>query len=373
MTEPEAARSKGEPFDRPELDGLRFCAFLAVFLHHAWPGDVAAWTSSGIARPLGQLLVALANAGGFGVDLFFALSAFLITELLLLERERFGSISVRKFLVRRALRIWPLYFSFILLACLLPNLSKPTDAELMAFGVFLGNWHTAFFGFPKSVISPLWSVSIEEQFYVLWPWLVRKASAVALAWVGLAMLLVGALSRAAMVVLESRYPMLWCATLSRIDPIACGLLLCLLRRRNRALTRGERIAGVAIGGAVVLWIGYLVPPTLRVPQWSQVWALSLVAVACAVVLYGVLSPAGSGGGLLGAPVLRFLGKISYGLYVFHALALQLMSMAQLGSLLVRTVSALCLTVAMAAGSYCALERPFLRFKSRYTVVPSRSP
>jgi peptidoglycan/LPS O-acetylase OafA/YrhL len=373
MREPLAAPPKGDPFDRPELDGLRFFAFLAVFLHHALPREVAAWTSAGVARPLGELLVAIANAGGFGVDLFFALSAFLITELLLRERERFGSLSVRKFLVRRALRIWPLYFGFILLACLLPELPKPTDAELMAFGVFLGNWHTAFFGFPKSVISPLWSVSIEEQFYVLWPWLVRKASAVALARVGLGMLLVGALSRAVIVVLESRYPMMWCATLSRIDPIACGLLLCLLHRKHRALTRGERMAGVAFGAIVVLCVGYLVPPTLRVPQWSQVWALSLVAAACASVLYGVLSPTGSGGGLLGTPILRFLGKISYGLYVFHVLALQLMSMAHLGSLMLRTVSALCLALAMATGSYYFLERPFLRFKERYSVIPSRRP
>jgi peptidoglycan/LPS O-acetylase OafA/YrhL len=89
-------------FYLPELDSLRFFAFLGVFIAHVSP------ISS--LRPLYALPI---FAAGFGVDLFFTLSAFLITELLMREKERFGSLNVGAFYTRRILRIWPLYFTYV--------------------------------------------------------------------------------------------------------------------------------------------------------------------------------------------------------------------------------------------------------------------
>ena len=107
--------------------------------------------------------------GAFGVSLFFVLSSYLITELLLREKDLIGGLDVKSFYIRRILRIWPLYFAFLALAVALrwifPGQHVTWRAGLW-FSLLAGNWYIVFHGFPSSVIFPLWSVSIEEQFYI---------------------------------------------------------------------------------------------------------------------------------------------------------------------------------------------------------------
>ena len=127
---------------------------------------------------LGHLLAGAAATGAFGVDIFFVLSSFLITELLLREKSLLGEVDVRSFYARRVLRIWPLYFAFLALAAAM-QLFVPGQhigwRAAMGFTFLAGNWWIVFHGFPSSVIFPLWSVSIEEQFYLLWPAVVKRA------------------------------------------------------------------------------------------------------------------------------------------------------------------------------------------------------
>src|SRR5215204_2266448 len=108
-------KDSSTPFYHPELDVLRFGAFLAVFTHHALPREVQLYISAGFSPGAAEWLVSAKQTGAFGLDLFFALSAYLITELLLREHAKNGSFSVPAFYVRRALRIWPLYFTFLAL------------------------------------------------------------------------------------------------------------------------------------------------------------------------------------------------------------------------------------------------------------------
>ncbi|HEY0745209.1 MAG TPA: acyltransferase family protein, partial [Steroidobacteraceae bacterium] len=100
---------------RPELDVLRFFAFFMVFLSHVVPGDDVFYRQLHIPPRAADLIVNAASGGAFGVDLFFTLSAFLITTLLLREKELHGTINISSFYVRRALRVWPLYFAFLLI------------------------------------------------------------------------------------------------------------------------------------------------------------------------------------------------------------------------------------------------------------------
>ena len=119
--------------------------------------------------------------GAFGVDLFFVLSSFLITELLLREKSLLGEVDVRSFYIRRVLRIWPLYFAFLFLAAAMQWFVPGQHIGWRAavgFSFLAGNWWIVFHGFPSSVIFPLWSVSIEEQFYLLWPAAVKRAGTV---------------------------------------------------------------------------------------------------------------------------------------------------------------------------------------------------
>ncbi len=184
--QPEPVRASGRYY-RPELDVLRFFAFLSVYLFHVLP-RVEAANHTGWLRSAAWLAANFRLAGSFGVCLFFVLSSFLITELLLRERRQTGTVHVKAFYVRRILRIWPLYFFFLFFGALLGHFVADWHMEaprLLAFLLLLGNWYVAVFGQTLNPIAPLWSISIEEQFYLTWrpsgP--VRWFSLNSLAWV----------------------------------------------------------------------------------------------------------------------------------------------------------------------------------------------
>ncbi|MFZ1156240.1 MAG: acyltransferase [Candidatus Sulfotelmatobacter sp.] len=159
------AVAKRGRFYRPELDCLRFFAFFAVFIYHTLSSDPTYYSARHV--PFGTLMASAASAGRFGVDLFFLLSAYLITELLLRELEQFGKVDLGSFYLRRILRIWPLYFFGILIAVLLPLVDPGEYFPLkygVAFVLMSGNWLITF-GLPaQSLMMSLWSVSFEEQF-----------------------------------------------------------------------------------------------------------------------------------------------------------------------------------------------------------------
>jgi peptidoglycan/LPS O-acetylase OafA/YrhL len=153
-------------FYRPELDALRFFAFLCVFFFHRvdyLPID----------RTQHPLLWGMSEAGAFGVPVFFLLSSFLIVELLLRERAATGSVHIKSFYARRILRIWPLYFAacygLIILGRFLPNVGPKDPRAWLAFTFFAGNWYILRHGWIASAFDPLWSIAIEEQFYITVP------------------------------------------------------------------------------------------------------------------------------------------------------------------------------------------------------------
>jgi peptidoglycan/LPS O-acetylase OafA/YrhL len=158
----------------PNLDGWRFVAFLAVFLVHCFHADFD-YQKQTTAYTLVRFH--LFRNGDLGVYFFFVLSGFLITYLLLKERELSGTIHVKSFYIRRALRIWPLYFFCVVFGFVLFPMLKRLFGEVPNetanpwwYLFFLGNFDLIRNGLPdSSVLGVLWSVSIEEQFYLVWP------------------------------------------------------------------------------------------------------------------------------------------------------------------------------------------------------------
>jgi peptidoglycan/LPS O-acetylase OafA/YrhL len=120
----------------------------------------------------------LGKGGAYGVDLFFVLSAYLITELLFREKEQRGTLDVKGFYVRRLLRIWPLYYVFVPLAFAIPFFNPGREFSvryLLPFLMLAGNWSLTLQGWHAGpVVIPLWSISVEEQFYLLWPPIVAR-------------------------------------------------------------------------------------------------------------------------------------------------------------------------------------------------------
>ena len=129
--QPETPAAENSRFYLPELDGLRFFAFLAVFLSHV------AQFSNGANEAKPAIIQIFNLVGRFGVDLFFALSAYLLTVLMIREKDRFGRLDVRAFYIRRLLRIWPLYFTWIA-ALMLTTEALVADIKEEAIGLPAG-------------------------------------------------------------------------------------------------------------------------------------------------------------------------------------------------------------------------------------------
>ena len=171
----ETAKTSTSSYYRPELDVVRFVAFLLVFLHHTLPSgkDIRVLH---LFKGFAPAYDAFSTACGYGLSLFFTLSAFLICELLLRERSSTGSIDVKQFYIRRILRIWPLYYLAITLGLIVALLIGSPRKEFIGIGwfaVFMGAWYAVVYSPSILPINPLWSISVEEQFYLLAPWAVK--------------------------------------------------------------------------------------------------------------------------------------------------------------------------------------------------------
>jgi len=367
---------KKRSFYRPELDVLRFFAFLAVFLYH-FNHPAEFYIQHGIPRAIAVVMASLTEGGVFGVDLFFVLSAYLITELLLREKEACGSLDVKGFYLRRILRIWPLYFFAIGLA-LIPAFNPGHVFNwryATAFVLLAGNWSIIAYGWPMhSIGGVLWTVSIEEQFYLFWPPVVRKISRNQIAFAAIVMLILSSAMRVAMVLIHGGMNSVWCNTLARLDPIAAGILVA-------AALRG-RIPNFSISTRLGILCCGIVPLALVATRWkihepeTLKWIPTLVgfpvvAVGCTLILLAALGVSARPHG-----VLLYLGKISYGLYVYHPLGNLLSSKiipvhTAFVQLALRPTVALGITVMFAATSYAVLETPFLKLKKRFAHIDSR--
>ena len=364
------------PFYRPELDVLRFFAFLGVFLFH-FSHPVDFYVEHGIPRPIATAANSLLQAGVFGVDLFFVLSAYLITELLLREKDDCGTLDVRAFYMRRILRIWPLYFFYIGLA-LIPAFNPNqvfTWRYAAAFLLLAGNWSIIAYGWPiHSIIVPLWTVSIEEQFYLLWPPLVRKLSRDSIAAAAIGMLIVSNATRVAMIAVHGGTNSVWCNTLGRLDPIAAGILVAATLRGNLPNFRlGPRLGLICCGILPLAFVAnyWQIHEPERLEWIPTLVGFPVVAASCTLLMLGVL-----GISIQMPRSLLYLGKISYGLYVYHALGNFLSGKllpvhSTFTQLALRPTVALGITILLASASYAVLERPFLNLKKRFTRVESR--
>lgn len=303
-------------FYRPELDVLRFIAFMFVFVTHR--NDLAP-----IDRAAHPWLDAISQIGVFGVPVFFFLSAFLITELLERERRMTGGINVHAFYARRILRIWPLYFlvffGLVFLGIFLPGAGANSPTKWLFFMLFAGNWYITFNGWIEYPVNPMWSLSVEEQFYILIPFLALLGRRALIA-VNLAVL---ALSYGVIVyyaqgfTTASYFSGQWTNSFVQFQFFAGGMLLALVLRGRQPEWHIAGRAGL-FAVAVAAWlVAYTVldikadNPQATVGQSLAGWPLVLAGAA--LMLIALL---GTPRRFLPAPLI-YLGRISYGLYLIH--------------------------------------------------------
>jgi peptidoglycan/LPS O-acetylase OafA/YrhL len=367
----------GSRFYRPELDVLRFFAFLMVFFSHVWPPRATAIVSR-LGVPW-SLIHGFINAGALGVFVFFMLSSYLITELLVREKAKTGTIHIKAYYVRRTLRIWPLYFLFLGMAVVvgrvIPFFRLP-GREVAMMLLLSGNWYFAQHGWAISFVSHLWSISVEEQFYLVWPLFLKlggprtlRAGCVALV----------AMSFASMFFLAHRgspaNPAIFVNSFALCCFFALGGMMALWVH-GRVPTLALSIRGVLmIFGIVLFTVAAAVCEIhdMAVVSAGRVMAgYLLTCVGCLLVFFAFLGARVPRWG----SVLIYLGKISYGLYVFHLLCLIMMGWFEKNVLHhehwpLSFPFTFLLTVLCAGLSYRFVESPFLRFKERFAFIQSR--
>ncbi|GAA4173047.1 acyltransferase [Sphingobacterium ginsenosidimutans] len=370
---------------RPELDVLRFIAFLCVFFVHRM--DLAPFD------PVKQYWLYNINlVGNFGVPVFFLLSAFLITELLTREQEQTGRVHPKAFYIRRILRIWPLYFVVFFGWVLLTPFFFPAFAlpplAWCSFSLFAGNIYINTHGWlPAYPLNPLWSISVEEQFYILIPLLaayggrrgLKMAAYLFLALAYIFLIYYGLHP-------TKEFNSAWTNSFVQFQFFAVGILLSLYFKgwmpQWSLVTRFLLIVatlGCWLLASIACGIHADAPHLSNVPQTVIGWMLILLG---SVLLF--LSLLGMPERYLPKPMI-YLGRISYGLYVFHisfywliykTFATELTTLSQSLGLeewrnTLGFVIAFIATVLLSMLSYHFFEKPFLRLKKRFTLVPSR--
>ncbi len=336
----------------PSFDGLRALSILPVVWHHSTP------------RPYPGLL----GRGPIGVDLFFAISGFLITTLLVREREQRGRIDLSAFYVRRSCRIFPLYYLVFALYVLYANLVRPEPESSrifrdgwVVFATYTANWQQ--FAGP-SLFAFAWSLCTEEQFYAFWAPLMRWAKRLWMAglcmatWLGLDVWL-----ESGTCPLSGLLPPLLSTILhSFASPIGFGALLALAAHHRRlgpwlGWLFGRRSSAILVGLGVVLLIVWPVAPLVVLHL-----GLGLLTLCCA------LRPDHGLSRCLGPAPLQFIGKVSYGIYLWHVsviAALVRLVPALHARPFLLFVLAFPLAVGVAALSYRYFERPFLALGARW--------
>lgn len=370
-------RMKDKVFFR-NLDGLRFLCFLSVFLFHSFHTDLAALKDTSAYHFVKKDIF---GNGNLGVNFFFVLSGFLITYLLILEKRENGQISLGKFWMRRILRIWPLFYVCVAIGFLafpwikqLTGQSSEEVANPWYYVTFLNNFDFIRHEADASILGVLWSIAIEEQFYLFWP-LILYFIPVRHYWVPFAVIIAGSLVFRACYNNEMIYEY---HTLSCIGDMTTGAFaawLFLQRESFRLWISNVPKWLIATVYAALILVFFFRDeliyslPFLRVPERL------LIAAVMAMVILEQNFARHSLFKMGDFKWVSKMGKITYGLYCLHFIAI-LITIKLTGHfmfnthlwqvMIVETLLSLVLSIVIAQLSYRWFEKPFLRLKDRFS-------
>ncbi len=342
----------------PELDGIRGVAVLSVILHHGFGFEL----------------------GWFGVELFFALSGYLITGILLDAKGKLtGWDYFRGFYGRRSLRIFPLYYLvlvlvFIVLPAIAPApfaLFDPAREHAIWFWTYTQNILFAREGNLLHGVFHLWSLAVEEQFYLLFPLLIYLLGTTALLWVLPLLCVAGIVSR---MTLFTGYPGYYVLLPCRLDSLLVGAMLALLVRTHRPLVeRHLRRAALISGGLALVVIAGAYPNLGWGGVWFRTGGYTVFALAFGCLILFSVSDLPWAQRIFGHPLLTAAGTYSYGLYVYHYVIHSVMRPyldSYLGQFiasrslvkLAGSLPTLALTIVVSVASYHLFEKHFLQLK-----------
>lgn len=355
----------------PNLNGLRFIAAFLVILHHSEQFKKIYGFENFFEIPFIYII------GKLGVVLFFVLSGFLITYLLLIEEKDNGFISIKNFYVRRILRIWPLYYLIIFMAYFfwpfihmfdIPNISITYSVDdfknLFMYIIFLPNLVLSNFAVVPYA-SHTWSIGAEEQFYLIWPILFvlfRKNKKIMM--IGVIVIYI-ALKFYLQEVPKRFYGINILNFISTI-PIHCmaigGLVATLSFEKNKIITNinNNFVFYTTTFSTIIFLVFGFEFGDFKYEIYSLLFSIVILNLATNKSLSTLLE----------YNVLNFLGKISYGLYMWHSRAIVftifVLSYFNISNKYILLPIALVLTIFLSHISYKYLEKPFLKLKNKFS-------
>ena len=337
------------------LNGLRFIAVVAVLWHH-------------IAAP--SFGIVLSNRGPEGVTLFFAISGFLITTLLLREKERTHNIDMKKFIMRRTLRIFPLYYSVLVIYAVLVYFTADQArfdnffGNLLSFATYTSNFFVVDAVVGGTTFAFAWSLATEEQFYLIWPWVEKYLSSTmaVVIMLGLIMLIytvrangLGHNSIGGIIVFH-------------IMPAICFGVLAAHALDNKKVFNalypviGHRYASLIL---LVSVIAYLALETNYFLLTH--FLMAALVTSCVIREDHILSP------VFQNSLFVIGGTVSYGMYLMHMLTLHIVEVvfhkAGIDNVVLIFMSTVAATMMVAYMSYRYYESYFMRLKNKYQTAP----
>ena len=344
----------------PELDGLRGAAILSVMAFHTYPPFLK---------------------GGFiGVDIFFVLSGFLITSLLVSEYDRYGSVSLKNFYMRRVLRLAPALILLLLAFCLtsfifLSNekaISNYIDSIISLF--YLSNWARALSWHPPDFLGHTWSLSIEEQFYIVWPILLLTLlrsfnSRKLVVFFTISFALLAWTFRVYLHAKGATPVRLYNGLDTRADALMVGCAFGVayasgfFNKQDRKLILSRILAFIAPVSALIL-LAFSVGANWRAPYMYQFGFFAIEILIAAILIDVMVNNRSILKRILATRFLVWVGSISYGLYLWHYPIYRAMFSLELSAAVVITVGSL-LTFVVAMLSYYLMEKPILKLKKRF--------
>jgi peptidoglycan/LPS O-acetylase OafA/YrhL len=361
----------------PNLDGLRFFSFLGVFLLHCLVTD-----SKDIGASDWFMQAKMFTHADLGVSFFFVLSGFLITYLLVVENRSQGKIDVGSFYIRRVLRIWPLYFFCVVYGFIItPQLrmlmgqSPAENADPLLSATFLNNFDRLWNGPPQSaVLGVLWSIAIEEQFYVVWPLLLFATPRKFTGWIFPAVIVMSLIYRSSVKGNDMEYH-----TLGVISDMAIGGWTAWLALRDNffeklfaKIPKFWTLVFYAVTALLVIfWYEVFTGRTLVVLR--RVIMAACFALVIAEQNYNMKSYFK----ISSFRTISRLGKYTYALYCLHPIGISFTVAAMRAAglnknawelLLIQIPASLLISILLSYVSYHAFEKRFLALKEKFAYV-----
>lgn len=374
---------KAERIYFPNLDGLRFFCFLFVFLYHSFSTNKPEILNNRFYNFFANFLF---DNGNLGVNFFFVLSGFLITYLLIKEEQLNGKIDIKNFYIRRILRIWPLFyfciiFGFVIFPFLKEFLGMESNenAHLIYYILFINNFDVINNNTlpDSSILGVLWSVAIEEQFYLFWPLLLRIIGTKNYPYIFLIILTFSLLFRFIYINNNNQLEM---NTFSCISDMIIGGLGAYLCNYNKEFI--PKIRALNKYTIAILYTLTIIIFLFRKDLFYHNWFLILIERVCIsfIFLMIILEQNFSNNSLFklsNYTIISKLGNYTYGLYCLHfiglLIAMVIMKATHLNNytwqiLIIEPLIALPISVLISYLSYTYYEYPFLKLKNRFSYI-----